>query len=132
MNIFFALKGSKLFIIIRKKSQDAVGEDEILEVSRQMNEHILAAKREREVYQECINEAKGELEGVQIPEQPVPPNSSQNHGVHYTFYYTQNMMIHHHSRQVGPLYFMSPRKIQIFGVRFDGSPLQLIYLIDEH
>ena len=41
---------------LRKKSQDAVGEDEILEVSRQMNEHILAAKKERKVYQEyfCV------------------------------------------------------------------------------
>ena len=37
----------------------------------------------------------------------------------------------HHVRQMGPLYFMSPRKIQIFGVRLDGTPLQLNYLIDE-
>ena len=107
---------------LRKKSQDAVGEDEILEVSRQMNEHILAVKKERKVYQGCNNEAKGELEGVQIPEQPVSPNSSQYQCVHYTFDYAQNVMIPHHSRQVGPLYFMSPRKNQIFGVRLDGIP----------
>lgn len=97
-----------------------------------MNAHILSARRERKVYQECVPEAKGELDDVRLPDQPVPPNTSEYQNVHYTFGFAQNVLIPHHSRQVRPLYFMSPRKIQIFGVRLDGIPVQLNYLIDEH
>ena len=32
---------------------------------------------------------------------------------------------------MGPIYFMSLRKVQIFGVRIDGLPKQLNFLIDE-
>ena len=117
---------------LRKQSQDAVGEDNMLEISRKMNDHILAVKRERKVYQDCINEAKQELNGVEVTDQAVTAKSSDYQNVHYTFDFAQNVLIPHHSRQVGPLYFMSPRKVQIFGVRLDGIPLQLNYLIDEH
>jgi len=33
---------------------------------------------------------------------------------------------------MGPLYFTTPRKIQIFGFRIDGIPKQLNFLIDEN
>nr|XP_022307748.1 uncharacterized protein LOC111113752 [Crassostrea virginica] len=50
---------------------------------------------------------------------------------HYTFDFAQCVSIPHHSRQVGPLFFETPRKIQIFGIRMEGSGSQYNYLIDE-
>ena len=51
--------------------------------------------------------------------------------VHVTFDFSQSVSLPHYSRQPGPLYFLSLKKIQIFGIRFDGSPKQLNFLIDE-
>ena len=50
---------------------------------------------------------------------------------HYTFDFAQCVSIPHHSRQVGPLFFETPRKIQIFGICMEGSGSQYNYLIDE-
>ena len=41
------------------------------------------------------------------------------------------MFIPHHARQMGPIYFLVPRKVQLFGVRVDGVPRQYNYLIDK-
>ncbi|XP_077985759.1 uncharacterized protein LOC144440284 isoform X2 [Glandiceps talaboti] len=39
--------------------------------------------------------------------------------------------IPYHARQVGPIYFKTPRKIQIFGVCNEAIPLQVNYLLAE-
>jgi hypothetical protein len=51
--------------------------------------------------------------------------------IHLTFDFSQNVSVPHYARQPGPLYFLTLRKIQIFGVRIDGIPRQLNCLIDE-
>ena len=51
--------------------------------------------------------------------------------MHFTFDFSQNVTLPHFSRQIGPLYFLTLRKIQIFGVRVDSIPCQLNFLIDE-
>jgi hypothetical protein len=62
---------------------------------------------------------------------PAQPCTSDLSKVHYTFDYSQNVTIPHHSQQMGPLYFVTGRKIQIFGVRVDSVSQQYNYLIDE-
>ena len=52
--------------------------------------------------------------------------------VHYTFDFSQNVCLPHHSRQMGPVYFATLRKVQIFGFRIDGIPRQLNFLVDEN
>ena len=56
---------------------------------------------------------------------------SDDQFVHVTFDFSQNVSIPHFSRQMGPLYFLTLRKVQIFGVRLDGLPRQFNFLIDE-
>ena len=51
--------------------------------------------------------------------------------MHYTFDFAQMVQLPHMSRQVGPIYFKTPRKVQLFGVCTDGLPRQVNYLIDE-
>lgn len=50
--------------------------------------------------------------------------------MHYTFDFAQSLILPHHARQIGQLYFTTPRKIHLFGVRLDGLSMQLNYMID--
>ena len=81
---------------------------------------MINAQKERELYNDCVKRAK---ETCIL--------SSDKRTNHYTFDFSQNVSIPHFSRQMGPIYFMSLRKVQIFGVRIDGLPKQLNFLIDE-
>jgi len=75
--------------------------------------------QEREVYNNCVRKS-------------IVQRDSTEPFTHVTFDYSQNVSLPHFSRQMGPLYFLTLRKIQIFGVRLDAEPLQLNYLVDEH
>jgi hypothetical protein len=88
-------------------------EDDKLAATSAYHDHLIAVKREREEYKKWIH------------------NSALGDEQHYTFDYSQMVTIPRHSRQIGQLYFVSGRKVQIFGVRIDGIPQQLNYLIDE-
>ncbi|WAR14581.1 hypothetical protein MAR_004686, partial [Mya arenaria] len=75
------------------------------------------ARREREVYRETLKEAADEMSSHVRAIGPVPVLSCPElvH-VHYTFDYSQNVTIPHHSCQMRPLYFITGRKAHIFGL----------------
>ena len=106
---------------LRKEMMDSVTEESKLQSTERMRQHILLAQKEREVYNSCVTQARESYQNSAIPNY-----------VHYTFGYCQNVCLPHHSRQMGPVYFTTPRKIQIFGFRIDGIPKQLNFLIDEN
>lgn len=60
-----------------------------------------------------------------------PPCSTNLKDVHYTFDFSQALFIPHHARQEGPLYFLTPRKVQLFSVAVEEQYHQINYLIDE-
>ena len=115
--------------IIRKKISDAVSEEEKLTASTELSTHIEKAQLERGVYKQSIKCAFDET--PPRDEGAIPPVSKDLHKIHYTFDFSQQVTIPHHYRQMGPLYFMTPRRVQLFGVRLDGASLQYNYLIDE-
>lgn len=87
---------------------------------------------ERAVYLKCVHLAREEqavYEGR--PFGSVPCSNGLTH-VYYTFDFAQQLTLPHHSRQEGPLYFTSPRKVQLFGVCIEGAAEQYNYLIDEN
>ena len=51
--------------------------------------------------------------------------------VHYTFDYAQLVTLPHLCRQPSPLYFKTPREVQLFDVCIEGIPKQINYLPDE-
>ena len=118
----------------RKKVAAARGEEEILALTDSLARHINRSKEGREYYNKCLKDAQleRELASDSAPLFPPEPNSVLLTSVHYTFDYAQNIGIPHHSRQMGPLYFLASRKIQIFGVAIEGERRQLNFLIDEH
>jgi len=104
----------------RKAVADSISEEEKLQNTTLLRDHILTAQKERGVYNDCIKLSKATNHQA--------PNTRYNH---YTFDFSQNVSIPHHARQMGPVYFTSLRIIQIFGFRIDGTPKQVNFLIDE-
>ena len=115
---------------IHKKITESVSEEDKMRTTTELQEHIQKAQRERDLYKQTIADSKAEVP-IQRPEGPIPPCTTDLSKVHYTFDYSQQVSIPHHYRQMGPLFFLSLRKVQLFGVRLDGSSQQLNYLIDE-
>ena len=102
-----------------------------LTITRNFTYHIENADKEHKLYIQCRNEAREEHQSLQHPEPDCRPCYSDFIKAHYTFDFSQCGSISHHSRQVGPLFFETPRKIQIFGICMEGSGSQYNYLIDE-
>ena len=50
---------------------------------------------------------------------------------HYSFDYAQQVHIPNSAEQVGPLYFLTPYKVAIFGIQCDTVSKQINYLIPE-
>ena len=69
--------------------------------------------------------------GMQISNTLIPPCTNDLCEVHYTFDFAQSLTVPHHARQEGQLYFVTPRKVQLFGVCIEGAASQVNYLIDE-
>ena len=114
--------------------KDTHNVEEKLEATHRFQEHLQHVQTEREGYTTCVKEARAEMEGREVsdPSTPVVPCSTDYSKVHYTFDYSQACTLPHHSRQVGPLYFLNPRKVQLFGVAIEGVKQQLNLLVDEN
>nr|XP_022302539.1 uncharacterized protein LOC111110356 [Crassostrea virginica] len=118
---------------LRENIAGAFDEETKLELTQRLIDHIDQAKQEREFYKECTTRAKEELQNAEKPHgRYLPSCSAPYENVHYTFDFSQYVTIPHSSQQVGPLFFLQPRKVQIFGVCDENFPLQTNYLIDEN
>ena len=116
----------------RQAVQNAVDEESKAEALQCFTAHICGAKKEREFYQEATKKAHAELQNYNPPAPPPFAACSQPlKAIHYTFDFAQQVSLPHLARQPGPLYFKTPRKIQLFGVCNEGTPKQTNYLLDE-
>ena len=61
---------------------------------------------------------------------PCQPNS-QDIVMHYSWDFAQQFHYPYEDQQVGPIYFKTPRRAQVFGVCCEAIPRQVNYLIDE-
>ena len=102
-----------------------------MEVLSEQMEHLRTVEREREHYNKMVHDAKEVAKAAGITcLGPHTPNSSDCQ-FHYSFDFAQQVHLPHSPLQVGPLYFLVPRKVGIFGVCAEGLPQQINYLIDE-
>lgn len=88
-------------------------------------------EKERQVYNNAVKDARKEMELNQRPAGVIPPCSTDLCNVHYTFDFSQALSIPHHARQEGPLYFLTSRRVQLFGVAIEGQHHQITCLNDE-
>lgn len=112
---------------------DEKRESEKEKIYRDALAHIEAAKKERTYYNACVRMAEkeyGKLQLKKVPKKSTRPNY-RNIMQHYSWDFAQQFYYPYEDQQVGPIYFKTPRKAQLFGVCCEGIPRQTNYLIDE-
>lgn len=98
----------------------AVTEDEKTRTMQDFTSHVEMARLECQHYLECIQRAEESIANDEISQ----------YG-HYTFDFAQSVHLPYHARQVGPLYFKLPLKVQLFGICNDATKLQTNYIYSE-
>ena len=97
-------------------------ESEKSECLKEAERHLMLAKQERELYNMECKKATEEHESS-------PETASF---VHCSFDFAQQVHFPCSPQQVGALYFLKPRKCQLFGVCSEAKGEQVNYLIDEN
>jgi len=110
-------------------------DDEVKEkLLKRSVDHLSDVTRERSLYQSDVLAAKTSLHthpslstDTLSPHEP----NSQEVMLHYSFDYAQQIQMPHDSQQVGPLYFLAPYKVGLFGVSCEAAAKMVIYAIPE-
>ena len=94
--------------------------------------HIMYAKKERTYYRACAKVSRDHYVKLPVSKKiaPCQPNS-QDIVMHYSWDFAQQFHYPYEDQQVGPIYFKTPRRAQVFGVCCEAIPRQVNYLIDE-
>ncbi|XP_076116844.1 uncharacterized protein LOC143084316 [Mytilus galloprovincialis] len=125
-DVCFKCENFKQFIM------DSTSEEDKLKYSSELQQHVEACKIERDVYKDWLQKSTDELYGVNRLPILIRPLLHNYRYIHYTFDFSQHFTLPHRCRQIGPMYFVTARKIHMFGVRVDGIPIQYNYLVDEN
>ena len=100
----------------------ALSEEDKLSLAHKFQKHVDEAQKEREYYLASIRKSEENLQSSL---------GSTIRYCHYTFDFAQQLQVPYHARQVGPLYFKSPLKVQLFCICNDANKMQVNYLFDE-
>ena len=110
-----------------------------LKALHRAEQHLLLVTQERSVYRQELEESKRQVHqhftegGVFVPPPPrgmIAP-ASNNISVHYSFDFARQVHYPSNPLQPGPIYFLTPRKVAIFGVCCEAIPRQENFVIDE-
>ena len=109
-----------------------LSEEEKIEIHEKAIKHLENAKKERDYYHHCLKIAEKAYNSLNMKKRitPCTPNSAKI-PMHYSWDFAQQVRYPYEDQQVGPIYFKTPRKAQLFGVCCEGIPRQVNYLIDE-
>lgn len=116
----------------RQAVMRAVSEQEKEAALAKLKDHITFSSTGRALYRQSSEQATEDLGAYQFELPPPYLACSQDLvKTHYTFDFDHQVTLPHTAWQVGPIYFKTPRKVQLFGVCSEGIPRQVNYLIDE-
>ncbi len=94
--------------------------------------HLRHAKKERDHYRKGIQLAEKDYAALEPKQRQIPCRANtRNITMHYSWDFAQQLHYLYEEQQVGPIYFKTPRRAQLFGVCSEGIPRQVNYLIDE-
>ena len=117
---------------LKDKIQVAMTAEDKVCASNNLIQDVKEATDARSAYNDSVKAARSEMSNCDIPIDGQMLSCTKDlFNVHYTFDYAQPVTLPQHARQAGPIYFETPRKIQIFGVCIEGIYKQLNYMIDE-
>ena len=93
--------------------------------------HLDLVFMEHTFYQNMVKVVQSAFNAAGCPPLGPHPPCSTDFAAHLSFDYAQQVHLPSFPMQQGPLYFLVPRKVGIFGVCMEGIPKQVNYLIDE-
>jgi hypothetical protein len=108
-------------------------EEEKIKYYKEALKHLKHVKKEREYYRTTIKNAQKTYQKL-FCDNSIPPqkiNVTSKFAMHYSWDFAQQLHYPYEDQQVGPIYFKTARKAQLFGVCCEGVPFQLNYFIDE-
>ena len=88
-------------------------------------------KQERAAYNKMVGSAKDVCRQLGVCELSANTPCSRQIEMHYSFDYAQQVHLPSDPLQPGPIYFLVPRKVGLFGVCCEGLPKRVNFLIDE-
>ncbi|KAK2191544.1 hypothetical protein NP493_52g05007 [Ridgeia piscesae] len=88
-------------------------------------------KQERAAYNKMVGSAKDVCRQLGVCELSANTPCSRQIEMHYSFDYVQQIHLPSEPLQPGPIYFLVPRKVGLFGVCCEGLPKRVNFLIDE-
>lgn len=96
-------------------------------------DHLNHVKKERIYYKAHSRESMIDYEKIKesVANGTVIKANSQDILMSYSWDFAQQLQYPFEDQQVGPIYFKTPRRAQLFGITCEGSGCQLNYLIDE-
>ena len=100
-------------------------EEQLASVTQGLESHLKVAREEHQFYNDIISAAKDCLSDP-TSEEPFAPSIT-----HITFDFAQQIELPFHTRQVGPLYFKSHFRVQLFGICNEAAHRQRNYLFHE-
>ena len=98
---------------------------------KQQEKHLLIVHQERSLYNSMVTEARQTCKNNELVCFRKSGPCSRQISMHYSFDFAQQVHLPSDPLQPGPLYFLVPRKVGLFGVCCEGIPKQVNYLIDE-
>lgn len=105
-------------------------ETEKLENISAMRSHLEFVAKERDNYRNVIKNSKDEFQ-LHNSSRSIPNSCSFSSSIHYSFDMAQQVHIPSNPLQPGPLYFLTPFKVGIFGIMCETINKQYNYLIPE-
>lgn len=105
-------------------------EEEKMRINEDMHQHLEKVIKERSFYKLTVKNSTEAMKSQEFSQEPRPPCSYDGF-CHYSFDFAQQVQIPSNPLQPGPIYFLSPYKVGIFGIMCDSVHKQHNYLIPE-
>ncbi|XP_062591875.1 uncharacterized protein LOC134253368 [Saccostrea cucullata] len=109
-----------------------MNDEEKEEILSTYTQHVSQAKQQRDYYRHQCTTSKEVF--ISLPEECKQTGNAPctvDVQMHYSWDYAQQVHFPHHAQQVGPIFFKTPRKCNVFGICCEGSGKRVFYLTDE-
>jgi len=107
-------------------------EEEAKDLLKKFKEHLVKAKLERNYYNK--NTKLAEQQRKLVNEHFITRGKaycSIDATAHYSYDWAQNVHVPHSDQQVSKIYYLSPRKVHLFGIQDEAVREQINYVLDE-
>lgn len=96
-------------------------------------DHLNYVKKERLYYKAHSKESSVDYKKIkeEVKNEGIAEANSKDVVMSYSWDFAQQLLYPFEDQQVGPIYFKTPRRAQLFGVCCEGDGQQVNYLIDE-